>query len=101
MRWRPCRAFLRFARRRGWILADPIELLEPEERPRPPRPSRGRVLGQVEIERLLAACPSRGRLLVETALYSGLRISELLGLIWADLDFGGGLIRVRAQLSRP
>ena len=92
---------LRFARRRGWILADPVELLEPEERPHPPRRSRGRVLGQSEIERLLDACPSRGRILVETALFSGLRISELLGLIWADLDFAAGLIRVRAQLSRP
>lgn len=39
--------------------------------------------------------------MVETALYSGLRISELLGLIWADLDLGGGLIRMRAQLSCP
>jgi hypothetical protein len=37
---------LRFARRRGWILADPVELLEPEERPHPPRHSRARVLGQ-------------------------------------------------------
>jgi integrase len=91
---------LRFARRRGWILADPVELLEPEERPHPPRHSRGRVLGQAEIERLLDACPSRGRILVETALFSGLRISELLGLIWADIDFAAGLIRVRAQLSR-
>lgn len=92
---------LRFARRRGWILADPVELLEPEERPHPPRRSRGRVLGQAEIERLLDACPSRGRILVETALLSGLRISELLGLTWADIDFAAGLIRVRAQLSRP
>lgn len=91
---------LRFARRRGWIISDPIELLEPEERPQPPRRSRGRVLGQAEIERLLAACPPQGRLLVETALFSGLRISELLGLIWADIDFAAGLIRVRAQLSR-
>ncbi|HEX2095800.1 MAG TPA: site-specific integrase [Solirubrobacterales bacterium] len=91
---------LRFARRRGWILADPVELLEPEERPHPPRRPRGRVLGQAEIERLLGACPSRGRILVETALFSGLRISELLGLTWADIDFDGGLIRVRAQLSR-
>jgi integrase len=91
---------LRFARRRGWILGDPVELLEPEERPRPPRRLRGRVLGQAEIERLLAACPQRGRLLVETALFSGLRISELLGLTWADIDFAAGLIRVRAQLSR-
>jgi integrase len=92
---------LRFARRRGWILIDPVELLEPEERPRPPRHARGRVLGRAEIERLLDACPSRGRILVETALFSGLRISELLGLTWADIDFAAGLIRVRAQLSRP
>jgi integrase len=91
---------LRFARRRGWMLADPVELLEPEERPRPPRRPRGRVLGQAEIERLLDTCPSRGRIFVETALFSGLRISELLGLIWADIDFAAGLIRVRAQLSR-
>jgi integrase len=92
---------LRFARRRGWILADPVELLEPEERPHPRRRSRGRVLGQAEIERLLDACPTRGRILVETALFSGLRISELLGLIWGDIDVAAGLIQVRAQLSRP
>jgi len=90
---------LRYARRRGWALADPVELLEPDERPRHPR-RRQRVLGRPEIERLLDACPSQGRLLVTTALYSGLRISELLGLIWEDIDFAAGLIRVRAQLSR-
>jgi integrase len=90
---------LRFARRRGWIVADPVELLEPEERPRPRR-RRQRVLGHAEIERLLAACPPSGRLMVTTALYSGLRISELLGLIWEDVDFAAGLIRVRAPLSR-
>jgi integrase len=90
---------LRFARRRGWALADPVELLEPDERPRHPR-RRQRVLGRPEIERLLDACPPRGRLFVTTALYSGLRISELLGLIWEDVDFAAGLIRVRAQLSR-
>jgi integrase len=75
---------------------DPVELLEPEERPR----RRQRALGRVEIERLLAACPPSGRPLIITALYSGLRISELLGLIWDDVDFAAGLIRVRAQLSR-
>lgn len=90
---------LRFARRHGWITTDPVELLEPEERPRPRR-RRQRVLGRAEIERLLNACPPRGRLLVTTALYSGLRISELLGLVWEDVDFAAGLIRVRAQLSR-
>ena len=58
------------------------------------------MLGRDEIERLLGACPPPDRLLVTTALYSGLRISELLGLIWDDIDFAAGLIRVRAQLSR-
>jgi integrase len=38
---------------------------------------------------------------VETALFSGLRISDLLGLTWADIDFAAGLIRVQVQLSRP
>ncbi len=90
---------LRFARRRGWITVDPIELLEPQERPRHRR-RRQRVLGRAEIERLLAASPPGGRLLIATALFSGLRISELLGLIGEDVDFTGGLIRVRAQLSR-
>ncbi len=32
---------LRFARRRGWVLADPVELLEPDERPRPPGAASG------------------------------------------------------------
>jgi integrase len=77
---------LRFARRRGWIVADPVELLEPWERPRPPRRTRGRALGRDEAARLLECSPPGGRLMVETALYSGLRISELLGLVWADLD---------------
>ncbi len=91
---------LRFARRRGWIVADPVELLEPWERPRPPRRPRGRVLGREEAGRLLDCCPPQGRLQVETALYTGLRISELLGLTWADVDLAAGLIRIRAQLSR-
>ncbi|MGN6258706.1 MAG: tyrosine-type recombinase/integrase [Solirubrobacterales bacterium] len=47
-------SLLRFARRRGWITADPVELLEPEERPRPPRHPRNRVLGRAEIERRVA-----------------------------------------------
>jgi integrase len=89
---------LRYARRHDWIRADPVELLESWERPRPQR--RQRVLGRGEIERLLGACPPRSRLLVTTALYSGLRISELLGLIWGDVDFQRTVITVRFQLSR-
>jgi integrase len=49
---------------------------------------------------LLAACLPTYRPLLATALYSGMRLSELLGLTWAELDLGEGLIQVRYQLSR-
>jgi integrase len=90
---------LRFARRCGWIVADPVERLEHDERPRPRR-RRQRVLGRAEIERLLGACAPRDRLMVTTVLYTGLRISEMLGLVWDDVGFEAGVIHVRAQLSR-
>ena len=90
---------MRFARRNGWVVADPVEHLEHDERPRPPRRHQ-RVLGRREIDRLLHECSGRDRLMIATALYTGLRISELLGLIWDDIDFGAGLVHLRAQLSR-
>jgi integrase len=43
---------------------------------------------------------TRYRLRIVTALYTGMRISEVLALTWADVDFGAGVIHVRAQLSR-
>jgi integrase len=82
---------VRFARRCGWIVADPVELLERR---------RQRVLGRAEIERLLGACAPRDRLMVATVLYTGLRISEMFGLVWDDVDFAAGVIHVRVQLSR-
>jgi integrase len=90
---------MRFARRCGWIVADPVGLLEHDERPRPQQ-RRQRVLGRAEIERLLGACSPRDRLMLATVLYTGLRISEMLGLAWDDVDFAAGVIHVRAQLSR-
>jgi hypothetical protein len=45
---------MRFAPRCGWILPDPVEQLEHDERPRPQR-----LFGRAEIERLLWAYPPR------------------------------------------
>jgi integrase len=90
---------VRFALRNGWMAQNPVERLEAGERPHPV-PRRQRVLGRDEIVRLLVACAPRYRILVATAIYTGLRISELLGLVWSDLDLDGGELHVRAQLSR-
>lgn len=92
-------SIMRYARRHGWIPADPVDQLEPDERPRTAG-RRQRVLGRHEIERLLGACSPRDRLMIATVLYTGLRTSEMLGLIWDDIDFAAGVIQVRAQLSR-
>src|SRR5439155_5162847 len=53
-----------------------------------------------EIGNLLDSYQPRYRPLVATALYTGMRISELLGLTWTEVDFEAGLDRVRFQLSR-
>ena len=90
---------VRFAIRNGWIVENPVEKLEAGERPRPVR-RRQRVLGREEISRLLAACAPRYRPLIATGLYTGLRISEVLGLIWDDVDLAAGELHLRAQLSR-
>jgi integrase len=92
-------SILRYARRHDWIAVDPVAQLERDERPRPAR-RRQRVLGRAEIERLLGACSPRDRLMIATVLYTGLRISEMLGLIWDDVDLSTGVVHVRAQLSR-
>lgn len=91
-------SIVRLALRNGWM-ARTVERLEAGERPHPV-PRRQRVLGRDEIVRLLVACAPRYRTLVATAIYTGLRISELLGLVWSDLDLDGGELHVRAQLSR-
>ncbi len=88
-----------FAVRNAWIRESPVEKLETHERPRSARHPQ-RALGQEEIARLLGACLPQYRALIATALFTGMRLSELLGLIWDDVDLASGCIRVRAQLSR-
>jgi integrase len=90
---------MRFAVRNSWIAQNPVEKLERYERPRPdPHPQRA--LGREEIARLLANCLPAYRTLVATALYTGMRLLELLGLTWDDVDLDRGCIHMRAQLSR-
>jgi integrase len=90
---------MRFAVRNGWIADSPVNKLEADERPHPSRLAY-RVLGREEIQALLDACLPAYRTLIATALYTGMRHSELLGLIWRDVDLRGGVVHVRTQLSR-
>jgi integrase len=89
---------MRRAERKGVIARNPVPGLERGERPKVGGGEK-RVLDEGEIARLLAAAgPSRT--LLAFFLFSGVRLGEALGLTWANLDFEGRFIRVRAQLNR-
>lgn len=59
-----------------------------------------RILDSDEITRLLDAALPRFRPLLATAMFTGLRQGELLGLRWQDVDLDAGVVHVRGQLDR-
>jgi integrase len=70
------------------------------ERPRAHKRDQ-RVLNHEQITVLLDGADERYRPILATALYTGMRLNELLGLAWGDVDLVEGFIHVRHQLSRP
>jgi integrase len=57
-------------------------------------------LTRAESERLLAAAPLEDHAIICTALKTGLRIGELLGLRWEDVDLVAGKVLVRRSAWR-
>lgn len=90
---------LNHAVRRGMISANPVKRLQRGERPMVERREM-RILDSDGIGRLLAAADDRYWSLLATALFTGLRLGELLGLTWADVDLAVGHLKVRKQLDR-
>ncbi len=97
------RSFGRFCVRRGVLGADPARAL-----PFPRRPRRlPRTLPRIDLndalDRLAAADDpqaARDRALLEMTYSAGLRLSELVGLDFGDLDRTGSLLRVRGKGRR-
>ena len=57
------------------------------------------ILAPLEIRALLDACDARWRSIVMTAVMSGLREGELLGLQWGDIDWQTRQVYVRQQYT--
>ena len=60
-------------------------------------------LSKAEQSRLLAAlgeCPRPADLGILISLKTGLRVGEICGLQWGDIDFGGGFLTVRRTVMR-
>ena len=98
-RWNALRGVLGHAVRHALIPANPADALTSREKPKPGR-SRKRFLTDEEMAALLGASDGRYHALIALLLFSGLRISEALGLVWRDIDLTSGHLRVRHQLSR-
>jgi integrase len=84
--------------RRGALSSNAVSGLERSERPRGQRRDM-RILKRDEIAQLIEATAAEHRPLMATLVFCGFRISEALGLVWADVDLDGGQIRLRAQLD--
>ncbi len=53
-----------------------------------------------EVQAILREAEGRWRPLIVTAIFTGMRASELRGLTWANVDLKAGLIRVRQRADR-
>lgn len=97
--WTPLRLVLAHSVRHGLISTNPADQLMGHERPKAGQ-ARKRFLSREEMGRLLRRCPERYRVAVSVGLFAGLRLSEILGLVWADVDFAGNQLRVEFQMAR-
>jgi integrase len=95
----PLSRLFAFAARRGVVSVNPVARLERGERPKVGKREK-RILTSAEIASLLDHALPAYHPLLATAVYMGLRQSELLGLVWRDIDFDVGIIHVRRQLDR-
>ena len=55
---------------------------------------KDRVLSSDEIKSILDMPEGKDRLMILTALFTGMRLNEVLNLTWGDIDFGKGIIHV-------
>jgi len=80
------RTFKFAARHMGWRGESPFDHLENGERPRLSEAARRRIFEGDELAETIAAASEPWRTLFAFAAVTGARLSETLGLVWADLD---------------
>lgn len=87
----PLRAIYRQAFRDERIERDPIERIAPfQHRAKEPDP-----LTRAEIEAVLNACEGQIQNIIEFAIWTGLRTSELIAVRWRDVDLAAGKVHIR------
>jgi integrase len=85
--------------REGLVERNIVRDLDRDDRPSTARQSEPRYITPADVERLLALMTDTFRPVASACAYAGLRISEVLGLHWRDVDFDAGTIHVHRQLN--
>ena len=90
----------RYAMRHEWIEANPAEGTKLRANSRRSHDLvEANILAPPEIQALLGAADARWRIIILTAVLTGLREGELLGLAWGDIDWTKRQIYVRQQYT--
>jgi integrase len=98
-----------FAVRRGFANSNPCALLTADERPTKRERRKVYEWSDEEIDALLGSSEQIARRresqydyspLLQTAVRAGLRLGELLGLQWGDINLDEGVLHVRRQWTR-
>jgi integrase len=92
----PLSGIFKHAVRKGWRSDNPVRNLEADEKPAIVSRSK-RILEENEIQKLIEKTPTKYAPIIRTAVFTGLRLGEVLGLKWMDVDFERGVIHVRRQ----
>ena len=95
----PLSGIMRSAVRSGLTPVNPVTQLERSERPQGDQ-ARMNILDTDEIKLLLNAATETYKGLLATAIFTGLRIGELLALKWEDLGWEDGVIHVHDSKTR-
>ena len=91
------RGILRHARHIDAMTFDPFAGIDPSALPSPTAPSDQHVLRADEVWKLIEQTTPSYRAIVTTLAWSGARVSEILGLRWADIDFVDRAFKIEEQ----
>lgn len=83
---------------REWIAASPASGVKMVRQAR--HDTRAVIPTKSEIRLIIKHAPIRHRALIVTAVFTGMRISELRGLTWENIDFKKRIIEVRQRANR-
>ena len=97
----PLSGIFKYASRHlGFTGSSPVAVLDRVERPSTDDQKPKRVLSGEQLQRLISSVDDYYRLLFELAAETGARLSEVLGLIWGEVDLDQQTVHFTSQLDR-